>query len=121
MREMTQEDWDEMTKLQEPSASELVFLANVCGQSVYEIDCRVYLKDGMRRWDPLNDLTQNFKLLEAVISKGDCKLFYDGGVHEYFIYRYIMGPETEPPIAHRKDLNEAVIEAAMNLWFPEEE
>jgi len=121
MREITQDDWDEMTKLREPTVSELVFLASMAGHSVYELDCRVYKQHTVVQWDPLNKLDQNLTLLGAVISKGDCKLFYDDGVNEFFIYQYISGPETEPPIAHRTNLNEAVIEAAMNLWIPEEE
>jgi len=125
MREMTQEqidDWNEMLKLREPTPIQLVTFAKHCACDVEIIDGKVMLSNNPAvQWDPLNRLDQNHKLLDVIIADVDCKLFYDDGVGEYFIYRYIPGPETEPAIAHRINLNEAVIEAAMNVWFPEEE
>jgi len=125
MRELTQEeidDWNEMLKLREPTLDQLVVLADQCCKATLILDDKVVLFDNPGvQWDPLNRLDQNHKLLDAVIAEGDCKLFYDDGVGEFFIYRYITGPETEPAIAHRMNLNEAAFEAAMNLWCPEEE
>jgi len=119
-RTLSKEETEELYRLRVPTTDQLALFAARSGYDV-EIDIkgRVLLADNIAvQWDPLNRLDQNHKLLGAVIAIGDCKLFYDDGVDEYFFYKYLPGTETAPPIAHRANLNEAVLEAAMELWFP---
>ena len=117
-----------------PTLEQLVTLAEKCGRDAEIVDakaCRPNFEEGDKcvltwnpqvEWDPLNRPKQTYELLQAVISKGDCKLFFDDGVDEYFIYKYPeAGAEQGPPLGHGEELNEAVLEAAMELWCPEED
>jgi hypothetical protein len=121
-RIITDEEWAEMYKLREPNLEQLEFFAGLCKcNHIVRNEKHVTIVDGgICRWDPVNNDKQTKWLLEVIIKGQDCKLFYDDGAHEYFIYQYTGLREQAPPVAHRNDLNEAVMEAAMNLWFPEE-
>ena len=120
MREITQEEWNEMCKLREPTLEQLEFFANLCNhKDVTAMDGYVIVSDaGYNTYDPLNNDLQNHRLLEAVIKGKDCRLFHDDGVDEYFIYQGYA--ENNPPVAHRTKLNEVVLEAALELYFPTE-
>lgn len=119
-RIITDEEWAEMYKLREPTVDQLEFFAGLCKcNHIVKQDEYVTIVDGgIRKWDPVKVDKQAYKLLQVVIKDKDCKLFYDDGVEEFFIYKW---NDNGPPIAHRNNLNEAVMEAAMNLYFPEEE
>ena len=51
--------------------------------------------------------------LETVIAKNDCKLFYDYGINEYFIYKW---NDDSPPLAHDRDLEKTVDMALEELY-----
>lgn len=119
-RKLSKEETAELYATRTATPEQLLVLAQKCGiESELENDT-VYITNGSAMsWNPQANLAQNHVLLAAVIVKGDCKLFYDDGVNEYFIYRYVPGSEYGPPIAHQHDLHDTVFDAAMNLWFPE--
>ena len=120
---ISQKDYDKLYKFNEPSAAQLIYLAHRCGKKAqlnHNNEPVIVIGATIERWSPIYDLAQNQELLAAVIAKGDCKLFYDDGVHEFFIYQYGTGWETSPPLAHRAALNETVIEAAIAIWCPED-
>ena len=99
--------------LRKPTKAERSVLARIAGCEV------IGLKDdgiSFKVWDPLTSDAHALKLLAAIIKQKDCRLLYDDGVDEYFIYQYT--PEHSPPVAHRKVLNEVILEAALELWFP---
>lgn len=107
-RTLSKEQTDEMNKLRLLTQFELFVLAEHC----------VVPKDDVS-WDPRNNLAQNHLLLEAVIREGDCELFFDDGADQYFIYQWDHDSDIgKKIIAHRPNLNEAVLEAAMVLWLP---
>ena len=118
-------------ELRLPTLEELVVLAKKCGRDAEIVHAKavrpnftedekaVLTWNPQVEWDPLNRPNQNYELLQAVISKGDCRLFFDDGVDEWFIYQY--KEDSGPPIGHGEDLHEAVIEAAMTLWCLEED
>jgi len=130
-RTLTKAETAELYKLRVPTLGQLVFLAEQCGHESSIVtalaaypnadrnDKVVILDYSNEHWNPGERLHQNHQLLAAVIAKGDCKLFYDDGINEFFIYRWVLGPETEPPLAHGHKLNEVVLEAALELWFPQ--
>lgn len=110
-----------MTTLRDATPRELAVFAALCNckQIVVEGDKVTVVNNGTQKWDPLHNDTQAFQLLEVVIRDQDCRLFYDHGVNEYFIYQY--HDNTQPPVAHRQRLGAAVVEAALNLYFPDKE
>jgi hypothetical protein len=122
-RKLTKEETAELYAVRVPNPDQLVVLAEKCRIET-EIKGNVVLfKESPHcMWDPQDNLAQNHALLAAVIAKGDCRLFYDDGVHEYFIYRYkyVQGSDG-PPLAHNTNLQDTVLQAALELWFPEEE
>ena len=115
MREMSKEEWKKLMELRIPSPAQRTVLAKIVGtdliQNTGEGDF------GLTIWDPLTNNAGSFQLLEVIIKDKDCRLFYDDGINEYFIY----GPDDDAPLTHRAVLRDAIVEAAMNLWFPEEE
>lgn len=99
------EEWEELTKIPDTTKEQMEELANLCGIS--------------ENFDPIGNDMHSHKLLEAVVKRKDCKLFYDDGPDEYFIYQF--GPRDTPAVGNRQSLNECIFEAAYNLYFPEEE
>ena len=117
---------DAALKFQNPSNAQLLCLASRCGYSAsinkdYEPVIKI---DGIAApvlWDPVNDKAQNHKLLEVLINEADCRLFYDHEVSEYFIYMFqYEDGYPNPPLSHRTSLAEAVVEAAVTRWCPED-
>jgi len=124
--QLTKEETAELYAIRTPTPTELVILATEADVAVeIEHACcgipRVVLKqDNHTTWDPRYNFDQNQILLAAVIAKGDCRLFYDQEIHEFFIYQYTDGDNDGPPLAHQYGLSDTVFEAALNLWCGEE-
>ena len=121
---LTKEQTEELYAVREATLPELVSLAEKCGE-IAEIKHNsdglgyvVLASDPDTMWEPRYIPSQNHLLLAALISKGDCKLFYDDGVEEFFIYQYTPGPEMDPPLTHHSSLEDTCFDAAMKLWFP---
>lgn len=126
-RTLTKEETEELYAIRTPTPTELVILAT-------EADIDVSIKhnaDGQAQivvaedpnivWNPRYSFSQNQILLAAVIVKGDCRLFYDHEINEFFIYQYTTGENDGPPLAHQASLSDTVFEAALTLWCTEEE
>ena len=126
---LTKEETEALYAIRTLTPTELVILATEADVEVeIEHACcgtpRVVLKhDKHISWDPRYNLAQSHLLLAAVIAKGDCRLFYDQEIHEFFIYQYTDDTPFPggPPIAHQYSLTDTVYEAAITLWCPEEE
>ena len=117
-----QEEYEALMKFRQPTIPQLTMLAKMVGYGIRLRDDECFIKGtSAERWDPVDTPAHNHKLLAALIAKGDCKLFFDDGVDEYFIYHYGAMWEQGPPLAHRANLAETVVEAAVALWCPEEE
>ncbi len=121
--QLTKEETAELNATRTATPEQLAALAEKCQITTNIKDGLVYITNGSdAMWDPQIKLCQNHVLLSAVIAIGDCRLFYDDGIGEYFIYQY--NPTGEhgdgPPLGHHNDLNDTVFAAAMQLWFPED-
>lgn len=135
VRKLTEEETAELYAVREATLPQLVILANKSGEEakiMYNSDGIGYvvLTDypDMPMYEPRYHPEQNHALLEAVIKEGDCRLFYDDGVHEFFIYQYrieekdgLVGNSDGPPLAYNRTLSDTVFAAAMELWFPGDE
>jgi hypothetical protein len=97
----------------------LVVLAHKCGKHVKVAPDGFCVMEDFHTWHPGFKADQNAELLAAVIAQGDCRLFYDQEINEFFIYQY-NGEDTNPPLAHSSSMYAAVLEAALNLWCPED-
>ena len=118
-----QEEYEALTKFREPNVPQLTMLAKMCGYAIRVREDLPFIKGtSAEEWDPVENLVHNHKLLAALIDKGDCRLFYDHEINEYFIYEHVYTDElpSNPPLSHRTSLAEAVVEAAVNLWCPED-
>lgn len=118
MRQISDEDWAVLTALRIPTPEERQALANIAGAEFFR-----HTNDddfGIQIWDPLTNDRDAFQLLETIIRIKDCRMFYDDGIQEFFIYEDGLGKKNNAPVAHRKVLRDAIVEAAMNLWFPED-
>ena len=118
--QLTAAETAELHKLREPTAQQLAIMARHCGHDVTIKDGLCTLPD-FHIWNPTYKPTHNHELLAALIVKGDCKLFYDHEINEFFVYQYNYTDDNNPPLAHHASLDAVVVEAAMNLWFPEDE
>ena len=117
-----QEEYEALTKFREPNVPQLTMLAKMCGYVIRvstDNECIIKGSNG-EWWNPVENLVHNHKLLAALIDKGDCRLFYDHGVEEYFIYHYNPDGDDGPALAHRANLAETVVDAAVALWCPED-
>lgn len=115
---------------------QLKFLAFKCGHDA-EIEQTTILVNGKQTdrrrvvltdnpavdWNPLERNDQNHELLKTLISKCDCQLIYDDGY--FFIYQFTddltditNSMQTKRHLSHHEDLNHAVIDAAVQIWFP---
>lgn len=123
---LTKEQTDSLYAVRNATDLELLELASLCKQEAtikYNSagQSEIVLSNG-DIWSPQYDLTQSHLLLAHVIADGDCRLFYDDGVHEYFVYQFKAGAEGDgPPLAHQLTLADTVFAAALELWFSEEE
>lgn len=119
-RKLTDDEIIEMNVLREPTVEQLEFFAEICECKNIELYSNyvIVTDGGCERWDPLNNDKQNHRLLKKLIALKDCEIFYDMEVNEYFVYQFI--DDYKEPLSHRKELNEAVVEAAMEVWFPKE-
>lgn len=114
---LTKEETEELYAIREPTTEQLLEMAKHCGFPATSAEGKVFLTDMQNmEFEPLERLDQSHILLGTVIAEGDCRLCYDDGVREYFIYQY---KSDGPPIAHQYTLQDTAFEAAMNLWFPE--
>ena len=141
IKQLSPEETKELYSRQLPNVEQLKVMAEHCGLTANiteqrrlvpnsnsgSVPIKLCVTDDFKIWDPVENASQNYKLLQAVIVQGDCRLFYDHEVHEWFIYQYPpivestnFQDEFSGPLAHHPELEMAVIEAAMNLWFPEE-
>ena len=126
-RTLTKEETAELYAVREATLDQLVILADKCGfESNVAFDAngkgQVKLKYVPNApWQPQDILSQSHLLLAAVIAEGDCRLFYDHEVNEFFIYQYQYNDDNAGPLlAHHNTLIDTVFAAAMELWFPEE-
>jgi len=125
-RTLTKEETAELYAVREATLPQLVILAEKCGlKSQIEYNSNgeghVMLDAIPTVWNPLEILGQNNLLLSAVIIEGDCRLFYDHEIEEFFIYRYTSGKHDGPPLGHHTILPDTVFAAALELWFPYDE
>ena len=123
-RQLTKEETDELYKIRTATPEQLLSMAEKCGHKAELANGTVYITDGPAvSWNPRANLTQNHLLLATVIAEGDCRLLYDDGIKEYFIYkfRYAGASGRRPPLANHHTLQDTVFAAAMELWFPEDE
>jgi hypothetical protein len=123
-RILTEEETAELCAIRKATPDQLATLAKKCGVNPIIKGDTVYIADSFDTpWDPAVKLCQNHQLLAAVIAQGDCRLLYDDGIQEYFIYRYrYRGANGDgPALAHNTSLSTTVFSAAMELWFPEDE
>lgn len=74
--------------------------------------CYAPLRGYSTIYQPIIDNVQFKDLLKKVISVGDCKLFYDDAVNEYFIYTW---GDKSPPLAHNESLEFTTFMAALEL------
>lgn len=123
IRRLTKEETEELYKVRSATPEQLLTMAKKCGLEAKLANGTVYITDGSAvSWNPRANLTQNHLLLATVIADGDCRLFYDDGVNEFFIYQYKFenGMSVDgPALAYHHTLQDAIFDAAMNLWFPE--
>ena len=121
-RQLTKEETEELYKIRTATPEQLFTMAGRCGHEAELTDGTVYITDGSAvSWNPRANLAQNHLLLATIIAEGDCRLLYDDGIKEYFIYkfRYAGANGDGPPLANNHTLEDTVFAAAMELWFPE--
>ena len=123
-QQLTKEETAELYAIAEPTLPQLVELASICGENAMikhnqdGVGYVVLESDPDTMYEPRYIAEQNHELLIAVIADGDCRLFYDQEINEFFIYQYTDGDNDGPPLGHQALLSDTVFEAAMNLWFP---
>ena len=108
------------------SVEQLVSLAEKCGfrasiesgkaanPNANEGEKCVILHHNSAHWDPIKRDNQAFGLLQEVIKQGNCKLVFDDGTNEFFIYSYL--DPYGPPLGLGTNLNETIVDAALELW-----
>lgn len=121
IRQLTKKETAELYAVRTATPEQLLILAEKCGVAA-TIQNELVIIDHTAGipWNPRARLCQNHLLLAAVIEQGDCRLFRDQEINEFFIYQYTLNENDGPPLAHHTELNDTVIAAAMNLWFPED-
>ena len=122
-RQLTKEETAELYKVRTATPEQLFTMAGRCHMAARIVDGVVIIHDdNSTTWNPRANLAQNHLLLATVIAEGDCRLLYDDGIKEYFIYkfRYEGANGDGPPLANHHTLEDTVFAAAMELWFPED-